>query len=229
MSLLQYMSRVECGLCRVKARCVRQLEDSCCIVLKQGIQTLQDLVEIGAVDSGMRNAPSESLHFQKTSEKLLWNYLPPMLNRKIKLDKAAASSSELLDRFRFLLTRSVDQVLLCVEREMSPQEINFAQGLFLTLVRGLSSLLERPKSSRNSADATTDWSHYHSPDYGDRLRLHFWNCRHVVKGQLNRLLLFLTSPVHQPYLLYFVIRTLYEDPRHEEIFKLIPSNEGQFK
>ena len=221
------MGRVESGLCGVKARCVRQLEDSCCILLKQGIQTVLDSVEIGA-ESGIRSASGESFHFQKTSEKLLWNYLPPILNRKIKLDKAA-TSSELLDRFRFLLTRSVDQVVACVERDMSLQEINFAQGLFLTLVRGLSSILERPKSTRNSTDATTDWSHYHSPDYGDRARVHFWNCRHVVKGQLNRLLLFLTNPVHQPYFLYFVIRTLYEDPRHEEIFKLIPSNESQFK
>ena len=225
--LLQYMGRVESGLCGVKARCVRQLDDSCCILLKQGIQTLQDLVEIGA-ETGMRNGPAESFHFQKTSEKLLWNYLPPILNRKVKLDKAAGPS-ELPDRFRFLLTRSVDQVTMCVERDLSPQEINLAQGLFLTLVRGLSSILERPKSSRNSADATTDWSHYHPPDYGDRPRAHFWSCRHVVKGQLNRLLLFLTNPVHPPYFLYFVIRTLYEDPRHEEIFKLIPSNESQFK
>jgi len=57
----------------------------------------------------------------------------------------------------------------------------------------------------------------------DALRGLFWNCRDAAKTQLSRLLHFMASPVQDPSLLHFVVRTLHEDPCHQEILRLIPS------
>ena len=50
----------------------------------------------------------------------------------------------------------------------------------------------------------------------------------ALKTQLNRLIRFLSSPIQEPAMLHFVIKTLHDDPHHEELFKLIPPDESDF-
>ena len=242
--LFHYMERIESGLCGWKARCVRLLHESGCVILKQAFQTAKHQAETSGFNH--HNTTSHSIpfhqrnpfpnqpgsgHFQHVTDKVLGIVLPVSLNRRLKLEKAA-SQSEVLERFRYLLTKSVDHVKINVELNMSSIEMAFGQDLLLALVRGLSSTLERPKSSsvrQWSPDVSADWSQYHPPDSHDPIRLLFWNCRQTLKMQLNRLLLFLSNPIQQePSFLYFVIRTLHDDPHHEELFKLIPANEADF-
>ena len=250
VQLFHYMERIEGGLCGWKSRCVRMLHEGGCVILKQAFQTVQHRAEfqtsgfnqfVTAPIPFLRNHHQHqrqlfsgqpgSCHFQHVTDKVLGNVLPASLNRRLKLEKLAGQS-EVLERFRYLLAKSVDHVKLNVELNMSSIEMAFGQDLLLALVRGLSSTLERPKPShaRNwSPEVSADWSQYHPPDSQDLLRLLFWNCRQTLKTQLNRLLLFLSSPIQQePTFLYFVIRTLHDDPHHEELFKLIPANENDF-
>ena len=90
---------------------------------------------------------SFEFHFGLTlnalSDQVLAGALPPSLNRKLNLDKPV-SKSEVAERFRTLLIQSVDHVLVHVERDKSAVEANFAKGLLLTLVHGLSSILQPP-------------------------------------------------------------------------------------
>lgn len=233
IQLFHYMERVESGRCGFKARCVRMLHESCCVVLKQAIQTIQHRVEFHQLSRHQHQLfafqPGTS-HFQHVSDKILNTVLPVSLNRKMKLEKPP-SHSEILERFRFLLTKAVDHITLNVELNTSSVEMAFSQDLLVTLVRGVSSILERPKSNGFrylSSEALTDWSHYYAPDSSDPVRTLFWNSRQTLKTQLNRLVLFLSSPVQDPIMLHFVIKTLHDDPHHEELFKLIPPDETDF-
>lgn len=234
--LFNYVERVESGLCGPKARCVQMLRESGCIILKQAIQTVQLRAEfqvhLGPTHGSLLFVQQPgTCHFQHVSDRMLTTIVPASLYRKLKLDKPA-SQSEVFERFRYLLVKAVDHVTLNAELNFSTVEIAFSQELLLTLVRGLSSILERPRSSNGlynwSPDSSVDWSHYHPPDSADPARSLFWNSRQTLKSQLNRMLLFLSSPVQDPSFLYFVIRTLHDDPRHEELFKLIPANESDF-
>ena len=238
IQLFSYLERVESGLCGPKAWCVWTLRDSCSIVLKQAIQTVQlraELKQHSAAHQLLFVQQPGTAHFQRVSDRVLAAIVPPGLNRKLKLDKPA-SQSEVVDRFRFLITRAVDHVTLNAQLNFSSVETAFSQELLVTLVRGLSSILERPRSPhggnglRNnySPESSVDWSHYLPPDSSDPTRNLFWTSRQTLKAQLNRMLLFLSSPVQDPSFLFFVIRTLHDDPRHEELFKLIPANETDF-
>lgn len=235
IQLFHFMERVESGRCGCKARCVRMLHESCCVILKQALQTIQHRVEFNQIG---RNHQQHQLfafqpgttHFQQVSDKVLNSVLPVSLNRKIKLEKPIGSS-EILDRFRFLLTKAVDHISLNVELNPSSIETAFSQDLLTTLVRGVSSILERPKSNgfrytTTSSDTLTDWSHYYAPDSGDLVRTLFWNSRQVMKAQLNRLVLFLSSPVQDAATLHFVIKTLHDDPHYEDLFKLISPDDS---
>ena len=233
IQLFHYMERVESGRCGCKARCVRMLHESCCVVLKQAIQTVHHRVEfhqIGRQQHQLFAFQPGTSHFQQVSDKVLNSVLPVSLNRKMKLEKHP-SQSEILERFKFLLAKAVDHIALNVEPNTSSVEMAFSQDLLVTLVRGVSSILERPKSNGFrylSNDALTDWSHYYAPDSSDLVRTLYWNSRQALKTQLNRLVLFLSSPIQEPAMLHFVIKTLHDDPHHEELFKLIPPDESDF-
>ena len=233
IQLFHYMERVESGRCGSKARCVRMLHESSCVVLKQAIQTVQHRVEFYHVGKHQHQLfafqPGTS-HFQHVSDKVLNTVLPMSLNRKLKLDKPL-SHSEVLERFKFLLTKAVDHITLNVEQNTSSVEIAFSQDLLITLVRSVSSILERPKSNGFrylSSDTLTDWSHYYAPDSADVIRTLYWNIRQTLKTQLNRLILFLSSPIQDPTMLHFVVKTLHDDPHHEELFKLVTIEESEF-
>jgi len=229
--LLNYSERVESGLCGPKACCVRMLRECGCVILKQALQAIQLRAEF----KSHLGSSTTSLIFsqQRNLDRVVYGVLPQSLQRKARLDKAVGQS-EALERFRNILVKAVDHITLNAELNVSAVEATFSQELLLTLVRGLSSILERPRtangrsSSNWSPDSSVDWSHYYPPDSGDPGRSLFWNSRNILKTQLNRMLLFLSSPIQDPSFLYFVIRTLHEDPRHEDLFRLIPANESDF-
>ena len=248
--LLHYVERTETLLCGPRSRCVRSLHEAGCVLLNRAVDMVQDRLlfnrrpsdERGPA-SGSPTAPSATATANLT-DKLVWNALPPTLNRKLNLDKAA-SKSELMERLRALMVQSVDHVMLNVGRDKSDIEMNFAKGLLANLVRALSSILERPKCGVHNATATTtttaaaaaaaapasaaDWSGYYPPDSGDAARTVFWTCRDTLKWQLNRLTLFMANPVQEPQLVCFLVRTLHEDPCHEDIIRVIPSHETDFR
>ncbi|XP_057369283.1 lysosomal-trafficking regulator-like [Daphnia carinata] len=233
IQLFHYMERVESGRCGFKSRCVRMLHESCCVLLKQAIQAIQHRVEfhkIGRLQHQLFAFQPGTSHFQHVSDKVLNAVLPVSTNRKMKLDKQL-SQSEILERFKFLLVKAVDHITLNTEQNTSTVEVAFSQDLFVTLVRGVSSILERPKSNgfrHLSNDAFTDWSHYYAPDSSDLVRTLYWNSRQTMKTQFNRLVLFLSSPIQSSTMLQFVIKTLYDDPHYEELFRLANPDEPDF-
>lgn len=233
IQLFHYMERVESGRCGFKSRCVRMLHESCCVLLKQAIQAIQHRVEfhkIGRLQHHLFAFQPGTSHFQHVSDKVLNAVLPVSINRKMKLDKQL-SHSEILERFKFLLVKAVDHITLNTEQNTSTVEVAFSQDLFVTLVRGVSSILERPKSNgfrHLSNDAFTDWPHYYAPDSSDLVRTLYWNSRQTMKTQFNRLVLFLSSPIQSATMLQFVIKTLYDDPHYEELFKLANPDEPDF-
>ena len=223
--LFHYLERVEMGLCGPKSRCVRMIRESACVVLRQAADVLQDhrTVRMGSMES----------HFIRLSDRFVAGSLPQSLNRKLQFDRPAGRS-EVLERFRSLIIQSVDHVTLNVEPDHSNVEVNFAKGIFLLLLRGLSSILERPKSAGRTPESSTaptvpDWSSFNAPDSSDLHRQLLWDCREVVQAQLGRLFLFMSSPLQDPSVLYFVIRSLHEDPFHEEILRIVGDTEFRCK
>jgi len=80
-----------------------------------------------------------------------------------------------LEGFRSLIIQSVDHVTLKVEIDHSNVEVNFAKGIILMLIRGLSSILKQPKSATRTPESPTaptvpDWSFFNAPDSSDRHR-----------------------------------------------------------
>ena len=235
--LFHFMERVESGRCGCQARCVRMLHESCCVILKQAIQTIQHRLEFNQIQGRNHHHHAQhqhlfafqpgTSHFQQVTDKILQSVLPVSINRKMKLDKFIGPS-EILERFRFLLAKAVDHISVNVELNPSGIETAFSQDLLATLVRGVSSILERPKSNgfryhSTSADGTwlTDWSHYYPPDSSDLMRTLYWNSRQAMTSQLNRLVVFLSSPLQDAATLHFVVKTLHDDPHHEDLFKLM--------
>lgn len=221
VQLFHYAGRVELIECGERARCVRLLHESGCVILKQAVDALQHHVEFQP--NGRRTSLTQN-PLGDIAEKSVNAVVPASINRKLKLGKPAANS-EILDRFRCLIVKSVDHATL--GRARSSVGANFNRDLLALLVRATSSNLERPKSNGwnvANGDDSVDWSHYHAPESGEALRSLYWSSRQTLRNQLSRLLLYLASPLQNEQTIHFVVRTLHEDPHHEELLKLIASN-----
>lgn len=229
--MLHFMIRVESGCCSEKGRCVRLLHRGCCVVLKQAVQTLQHRVEFQHNGKHGPFLQPGTRHVEMISDKTVSAIVPGSLNRKLRLDKVVPAS-EVLERFRWLLVKSVDHVMLNVDAVHSSLEVMFGRDVLVLMVRAMSSNLERPKSNGawniSSGDDSVDWSHYQAPESNEALRSLYWNSRQTLRGQLNRLLLYLFSPLQDESVICFVVKTLHDDPHHEELLKLIPSDELDF-
>lgn len=228
IDLLHYMERAEWSLCGAKSRCVYMLRETCCVQLRHALDILQDNLCRVVPSNHQRGELVRHgwlRRLDNLTDKLINSSLPASLNRKLSFDKQVGRA-EVVDRFRMAIIRAVDHVCFNAEKHKSNLEVNYSKGLLMMLLNGLSSILQKPRCGQGLRDWTIDWSQYHSPDSADALRSMFWTCKETLQTQLVRLLLFLSNPVQDSSVLYHVVRTLHDDPSHEQIFKVLPANDS---